>query len=382
MEQDRTLVRERIQRMPFGRNLPIALVPTAADERLGSGRECCERIRDARHRLRTRARAVQVRLAARPRPRRVAAQGIRVQKATGGLVVEYEDKMIDFGKFERIPMKSAIIRERKELETYIPLQEEIRKTFDHASWIENSELVYCLSKSIQDRRDKKIFRESISLHNPVTDESALLHPEIDKDEIAKRFGEGWVQGIISRHVEGEDQRQSHLVKNWEYWRKSFKGTSFSAQDYGNAIVLIFDQVVEPTLVSPTFVVDYPKIISPLSKASPDNPNIAERFELFINGMEVANGFSELNDPKEQYERFVEQMSERDRGDEEAMILDEDYIRALSYGMPPAAGIGIGIDRLVMLLTNKHSIRDVILFPHMRPEKRDGEQGIEGEAEKN
>ena len=310
-----------------------------------------------------------------------------VQKATGGLVVEYEDKMIDFGKFERIPMKSAIIRERKELETYIPLQEEIRKTFDHASWIENSELVYCLSKSIQDRRDKKIFRESISLHNPVTDESALLHPEIDKDEIAKRFGEGWVQGIISRHVEGEDQRQSHLVKNWEYWRKSFKGTSFSAQDYGNAIVLIFDQVVEPTLVSPTFVVDYPKIISPLSKASPDNPNIAERFELFINGMEVANGFSELNDPKEQYERFVEQMSERDRGDEEAMILDEDYIRALSYGMPPAAGIGIGIDRLVMLLTNKHSIRDVILFPHMRPEKKesigtDAEQGIEGEAEKN
>jgi lysyl-tRNA synthetase class 2 len=89
-------------------------------------------------------------------------------------------------------------------------------------------------------------------------------------------------------------------------------------------------------------------------------------------MEVANGFSELNDPKEQYERFVDQMSERERGDEEAMVLDEDYIRALSYGMPPAAGIGIGIDRLVMLLTNKHSIRDVILFPHLRPEKREGE----------
>ena len=122
------------------------------------------------------------------------------------------------------------------------------------------------------------------------------------------------------------------------------------------------------ILKPTFVVDYPKDISPLAKASPDNPNIAERFELFINGMEVANGFSELNDPKEQYERFVDQMSERERGDEEAMIMDEDYIRALSYGMPPAAGIGIGIDRLVMLLTNKHSIRDVILFPHMRPEK--------------
>ena len=117
-------------------------------------------------------------------------------------------------------------------------------------------------------------------------------------------------------------------------------------------------------------ISVPKSISPLSKANPANLQVAERFELFVNGMEVANGFSELNDPKEQYERFVDQMSERERGDEEAMVLDEDYIRALSYGMPPAAGIGIGIDRLVMLLTNKHSIRDVILFPHMRPEKKD------------
>src|SRR5207249_1051733 len=133
----------------------------------------------------------------------------------------------------------------------------------------------------------------------------------------------------------------------------------------------FENEIEPILIQPTFIVDFPKSISPLSKASPENPAIAERFELFINGMEVANGFSELNDPREQYERFVDQMAERERGDEEAMLLDEDYIRALSYGMPPAAGIGIGIDRLVMLLTNKHSIRDVILFPHMRPERSGG-----------
>jgi len=139
------------------------------------------------------------------------------------------------------------------------------------------------------------------------------------------------------------------------------------------IVVLFDEHAEPNLIQPTFIIDFPKSISPLSKASPENQQIAERFELFINGMEIANGFSELNDPKEQYDRFIDQMSERERGDEEAMVLDEDYIRALSYGMPPAAGIGIGIDRLVMLLTNKHSIRDVILFPHMRPEKRDGEQ---------
>ncbi|MEP6849574.1 MAG: lysine--tRNA ligase, partial [Acidobacteriota bacterium] len=117
----------------------------------------------------------------------------------------------------------------------------------------------------------------------------------------------------------------------------------------NRIVTAFDEHVEHNLIQPTFIIDYPKSISPLSKASPANPNIAERFELFINGMEVANGFSELNDPKEQYERFVDQMAAREGGDEEAMVLDEDYIRALSYGMPPAAGIGIGIDRLVMLL---------------------------------
>lgn len=131
---------------------------------------------------------------------------------------------------------------------------------------------------------------------------------------------------------------------------------------------LFEEKVEANLIQPTFIVGFPKSISPLAKASPSNPTIAERFELFISGMEVANGFSELNDPQDQYERFVEQMKQRERGDEEAMMLDEDYIRALSYGMPPAAGIGIGIDRLVMLLTNKHSIRDVILFPHLRPEK--------------
>jgi lysyl-tRNA synthetase class 2 len=138
---------------------------------------------------------------------------------------------------------------------------------------------------------------------------------------------------------------------------------------------LFEATVEHTLVQPTFITDFPKPISPLSKASPDDPSVAERFELFILGMECANGFSELNDPREQYDRFNEQMTQRERGDEEAMIMDEDYIRALSYGMPPAAGIGIGIDRFVMLLTNRPSIRDVILFPHMRPERNDEQERL-------
>jgi lysyl-tRNA synthetase class 2 len=131
------------------------------------------------------------------------------------------------------------------------------------------------------------------------------------------------------------------------------------------VLELFEAHVEHELVQPTFITNFPKPISPLSKASPANPSVAERFELYISGMEIANGFSELNDPEEQYERFRDQVRQRERGDEEAMLMDEDYIRALSYGMPPAAGIGIGIDRLVMLLTNRTSIRDVILFPHMR-----------------
>ncbi len=145
------------------------------------------------------------------------------------------------------------------------------------------------------------------------------------------------------------------------------------------IVELFEELAEPHLIQPTFITDFPKPISPLSKASPADPSVAERFEYFVGALESANGFSELNDPEEQYQRFKEQAQQRERGDEEAMVMDEDYIRALAYGMPPAAGIGVGIDRLVMLLANRQSIRDVILFPHMRPEKRDTETGRHGDA---
>jgi lysyl-tRNA synthetase class 2 len=138
------------------------------------------------------------------------------------------------------------------------------------------------------------------------------------------------------------------------------------------LVELFEARVESGIVQPTFITNFPKVISPLSKASPADPSVAERFELYIVGMEVANGFSELNDPVEQFERFRDQMKQRERGDDEAMVMDEDYIRALSFGMPPAAGIGIGVDRFVMLLTDKQSIRDVILFPHLRPERKSSE----------
>jgi len=151
-------------------------------------------------------------------------------------------------------------------------------------------------------------------------------------------------------------------------KESLSGLAPPDEIPNEKVLELFEEHVEHELIQPVFITDFPKPISPLSKASPANPAVAERFELYIAGMEVANGFSELNDPVEQYERFKDQVRQRESGDEEAMLMDEDYIRALSYGMPPAAGIGIGIDRLVMLLTNKTSIRDVILFPHMRPKE--------------
>ena len=136
---------------------------------------------------------------------------------------------------------------------------------------------------------------------------------------------------------------------------------------GTLQLLMFEETTEAELWNPTFIIDYPAEISPLARSSDGNPEITERFELFIVGREIANGFSELNDPEDQAERFLAQAKAKDAGDEEAMYYDADYIRALEYGLPPTGGCGIGIDRLVMLLTDSANIRDVILFPQMRPE---------------
>ncbi|MGH8271328.1 MAG: lysine--tRNA ligase [Gammaproteobacteria bacterium] len=141
--------------------------------------------------------------------------------------------------------------------------------------------------------------------------------------------------------------------------------------WGKLLVALFEETAEPTLIQPTFVTDYPREISPLSRAKNDDPDLVDRFELFIAGRELANGFSELNDPEDQARRFEEQMRERSGGDVEAMSFDHDYVRALEYGMPPTGGIGIGMDRVAMLLAGAESIREVLLFPLLRPEPGSG-----------
>jgi lysyl-tRNA synthetase class 2 len=147
---------------------------------------------------------------------------------------------------------------------------------------------------------------------------------------------------------------------------------------GEALAEIFERVAESRLIQPAIIYDYPVETSPLSKNKPDEPEMVERFELYIAGMEVGNAYTELNDPQEQRRRFDFQLGMRERGDEEAHQMDEDYVRALSYGMPPTGGEGIGIDRLTMILTNSRSIRDVILFPLLRPE---GEIGLAAQLRK-
>jgi lysyl-tRNA synthetase class 2 len=166
-----------------------------------------------------------------------------------------------------------------------------------------------------------------------------------------------VDGIEEKHLESRKEALGFARK---------RNIKVHEKDpLGKLNMKIFEHLIEPNLVDPTFVYNYPVDVSPLSRRSDSDPDIAERFELFIAGMEIANGFSELNDPRDQEGRFRQQVAERETGDEEAHRMDLDYIRALEYGLPPAAGEGIGIDRLAMLVTDSPSIRDVILFPHQR-----------------
>jgi len=193
-------------------------------------------------------------------------------------------------------------------------------------------------------------REAIRTYWPASESPPALEDISSLEGVIAAFDRSEISAELQSSPEGRKRLQA-----------------IRSMDYGHALGELFAQVVEPRLINPTFITEFPTELSPLSKQSENDPRFVDRFELFIATMEIANGFCEINSPADQRSRFEAQMKLRERGDEEAMVIDEDYIRALSYGMPPTAGEGIGIDRLVMLLTGQRSIRDVILFPHMRPE---------------
>jgi lysyl-tRNA synthetase class 2 len=199
--------------------------------------------------------------------------------------------------------------------------------------------------------------------------SAVLAYQGERIDFGEPFARLTIVGAIRQHAPRYSDAQ---LADRTFLHRELRGMgSTHAEEAGlGALQLaLFEQVAEAKLVQPTYIVDYPVEVSPLARASDTKPGVTERFELFIAGREMANGFSELNDPEDQAARFMEQVKARAAGDEEAMYYDADYVRALEYGMPPAAGCGVGVDRFIMLLTDAASIRDVILFPHMRPEER-------------
>ncbi|MFC3193969.1 lysine--tRNA ligase [Marinicella sediminis] len=186
-------------------------------------------------------------------------------------------------------------------------------------------------------------------------------------DFAQPFRRQSMASLVAEYSDGLSEKDCNNLSLMQQYCDN-KGVSYDKKwKKGELLAELFDLYVEENLIQPTFVTEYPIEISPLSRRNDDNPEITDRFELFICGNEIANGFSELNDPEDQADRFRQQVANLEAGDDEAMHFDADYIRALEHGMPPAAGEGIGIDRLVMLFTDSASIRDVLLFPYMKPE---------------
>jgi lysyl-tRNA synthetase class 2 len=241
-------------------------------------------------------------------------------EVNGTLTTEFDGTMIDLGKWTKLSMREAIIKFWPS-SLLIPLELSDLRTSEH---------IYTKLQLALDGG-----------YNPETEQA------FDPSKKAKT---------------AEDAEFIRVTKLLNLaFQNLKKGASL-----GTVIAEVFEAVAEPHLIQPTIIYDFPLAVSPLSKVKPDEPDWVERFEFYIGGFELGNAFSELNDPVDQERRFTQQLAERQRGDEEAHQPDEDYVRALAYGLPPTAGEGIGIDRLTMVLTGARSIRDVILFPLMRP----------------
>lgn len=198
---------------------------------------------------------------------------------------------------------------------------------------------------------------------------SVIETEGNKYDLSKPFERMTLIESIVKYL-GVDKGKLEDRKELEKIAKKLNVEKIKEVSNGKLLVEIFEKGVEDKLDQPTFIEGYPKDVSPLSRTQDEDSNYVERFELFIGGTEIANGFSELNDPDEQSERFKQQVEQRASGDQEAMEFDEDYVEALEYGLPPCAGVGVGIDRLVMLFTGRSSIKDVLLFPQLKPKRKD------------
>jgi lysyl-tRNA synthetase class 2 len=254
------------------------------------------------------------------------------QEVNGTTVTEFNGHTIDFGKWQRLTMVEAIRQYWPEEAGAKPAQ----TAFESPEVIQ-ARIHAAVESIVQTIKD---------VEPEPTEEGQEAEVEPAGDTTPVREWKQRLRTMVSAMIE---------VLN-----DSKKGAPI-----GKSVYNLFEAVVEPFLIQPTFIYDYPTVVSPLSKQKPDDPDHVERFEIFAGGFELGNAFSELNDPVEQKKRFEDQLAERARGDDEAHQMDEDYVRALAYGLPPTGGEGIGIDRLVMLLTGSKSIRDVILFPLMR-----------------
>lgn len=197
--------------------------------------------------------------------------------------------------------------------------------------------------------------------------SLVFDYQVHKIDFSTGFKRQSMRSLVSEYSKTLSEQDTKNLNALQSYCDDHNISYDKAWPVGKLLAELFERIVEPKLIQPTFVTEYPVEISPLSRRNDIDESITDRFELFIAGYEIANGFSELNDPEDQAQRFLDQVKDLEAGDEEAMHYDADYIRALEYGMPPTAGEGIGIDRLVMLLTNSDSIRDVLLFPYMKPE---------------
>ena len=221
-------------------------------------------------------------------------------------------------------------------------------------------MAYCTAEDIMDLLEDMIFQISLEIKG-----SDTVRYQGNDYDVSKPFQRVTLEDSVLAHNPNLD---ADLLRDKDYLTKVCADLGIEVkqgQGSGKLLLEIFEKTVEGNLAQPTFITDYPKEVSPLSRGNDEDPWLVDRFEFFVAGRELANGFQELNDPDEQAERFNFQVQQRESGDEEAMVFDEDYIQALEYGLPPTAGLGVGIDRLVMFLTDSPSIRDVLFFPQMR-----------------